>query len=136
MGCIEVFYPGKVYHCLIVLLCKYRKFLFIWRIFDTMIIVTGAAGFIGSCLVSYLNQKGFEDLILVDEFYRADKLANLKGRKYKQKVEREAFQNWLKDHTDSVELVFHYEYIFSLDQSSCTGKSGNNLFGCIACLFV
>ena len=33
-----------------------------------MIVVTGAAGFIGSCLVGYLNEKGFNNLILVDDF--------------------------------------------------------------------
>ena len=32
------------------------------------IIVTGAYGFIGSCLVSYFNQQGFTNLILVDDF--------------------------------------------------------------------
>jgi ADP-L-glycero-D-manno-heptose 6-epimerase len=35
---------------------------------NSTIIVTGAYGFIGSCLVSFLNQQGFENLILVDEF--------------------------------------------------------------------
>ncbi|HNP00201.1 MAG TPA: NAD-dependent epimerase/dehydratase family protein, partial [Ferruginibacter sp.] len=33
---------------------------------NATIIVTGAAGFIGSCMVSYLNRQGFEKLILVD----------------------------------------------------------------------
>ena len=33
-----------------------------------MIIVTGAAGFIGSCLVGKLNEEGFTDIILVDDF--------------------------------------------------------------------
>ena len=33
-----------------------------------MIIVTGAAGFIGSCLVQKLNDEGYTDLILVDDF--------------------------------------------------------------------
>jgi ADP-L-glycero-D-manno-heptose 6-epimerase len=32
------------------------------------ILITGAAGFIGSCLVSFLNEKGLTDLILVDDF--------------------------------------------------------------------
>jgi hypothetical protein len=32
------------------------------------IIVTGAAGFIGSCMVQYLNEQDFENLILVDDF--------------------------------------------------------------------
>ena len=33
-----------------------------------MIIITGAEGFIGSCLVAALNQAGYNDLILVDDF--------------------------------------------------------------------
>jgi len=32
------------------------------------IIITGAVGFIGSCMVQYLNEQGFENLILVDDF--------------------------------------------------------------------
>ena len=39
---------------------------------NVRIIVTGAAGFIGSCLVGYLNQRGYENLILVDDFSRPD----------------------------------------------------------------
>ena len=31
------------------------------------IVVTGAAGFIGSCMVGKLNNKGIKDLVLVDE---------------------------------------------------------------------
>ena len=73
-----------------------------------MIIVTGASGFIGSCLVSYLNQKGFEDLILVDEFDRADKQANLEGKKFNEKVIRETFYDWLKGHIGPIDLIFHY----------------------------
>ncbi|MDX1941303.1 MAG: NAD-dependent epimerase/dehydratase family protein, partial [Saprospiraceae bacterium] len=33
-----------------------------------MIVVTGAAGFIGSCLVRKLNNEGHWNLILVDDF--------------------------------------------------------------------
>ena len=43
--------------------------------FCFMILVTGAAGFIGSCLVSKLNQLGFNDLLLVDDFsYESKKI--------------------------------------------------------------
>ena len=38
-----------------------------------MIIVTGAAGFIGSCLISYLNKKGISDIIAVDVLRENDK---------------------------------------------------------------
>ena len=38
-----------------------------------MIVVTGAAGFIGSCLVEKLNQEGYYDLVLVDDFTKPGK---------------------------------------------------------------
>ena len=56
-----------------------------------MIIVTGAAGFIGSCLVSKLNQEGFKDLILVDDFSNAEKMKNLEGKEYSKKIHRDEF---------------------------------------------
>ena len=46
------------------------------------IVVTGAAGFIGSCMVGYLNEQGFENLILVDEFDEDEKELNLHQKKY------------------------------------------------------
>ena len=35
---------------------------------SSTIVVTGAAGFIGSCVVTALNEKGFRNLLLVDDF--------------------------------------------------------------------
>ena len=55
---------------------------------NKMIVITGAAGFIGSCLTGYLNEKGFENLLLVDDFSREDKEPNLAGKKYVQRIER------------------------------------------------
>ncbi len=72
-----------------------------------MIIVTGAAGFIGSCLVSKLNQEGFKDLILVDDFSDANKLKNLEGKIYSQKIHRDDFIQWLKDNQRLVQFIFH-----------------------------
>ena len=72
-----------------------------------MIIVTGAAGFIGSCLVSKLNQEGFNDIILVDDFSDPEKVKNLEGKKYSQKVHRDEFISWLKEHQRLVQFVFH-----------------------------
>ena len=33
-----------------------------------MIVVTGGAGFIGSCVVAGLNRRGFKDIIVVDRW--------------------------------------------------------------------
>lgn len=71
------------------------------------IVVTGAAGFIGSCMVGYLNQQGEEDIILVDEFSRMDKLPNLEGKKYAYKIERDLFFDWLISESPSIRFVYH-----------------------------
>ena len=72
-----------------------------------MIVVTGAAGFIASFLVGHLNEKGHADIILVDDFSRADKNLNLANKKYLQKIDREEFPNWLKQTNENIEIVFH-----------------------------
>lgn len=72
-----------------------------------MIIVTGAAGFIGSCLVSALNHEGFRDIILVDDFSNPEKDKNLEGKIFSSKVDREEFIDWLKENHKLVQFIFH-----------------------------
>lgn len=72
-----------------------------------MIIVTGAAGFIGSCTVSLLNAKSIKDIIIVDEFDRATKNKNLAGKKFTAKVHRDDFPGWLWENFARVEFVYH-----------------------------
>jgi ADP-L-glycero-D-manno-heptose 6-epimerase len=72
-----------------------------------MFIITGAAGFIGSCLVSKLNNKGLKDIVLVDDFSRSDKIPNLANKVFREKVERRHFFSWLKVHSAEVEFIFH-----------------------------
>lgn len=69
------------------------------------ILITGAAGFIGSCLVSFLNEKGLTDLILVDDFNVQAKLRNLEGKKFTAKIDRSIFLNDI--HRHSIDFVFH-----------------------------
>ena len=71
------------------------------------IVVTGAAGFIGSCLTSYLNEKGYTNLILVDDFSREDKIPNLLGKKFSIKVEREQYFEWLFINKPPIDFIFH-----------------------------
>ncbi len=72
-----------------------------------MIVITGAAGFIGSCLVKKLNLEGHTDLILVDDFSFPEKNKNVKNKKFSDQVEREDFFSWLKINTDHIEFIFH-----------------------------
>jgi ADP-L-glycero-D-manno-heptose 6-epimerase len=71
------------------------------------IVITGAAGFIGSCLTGFLNAQGFDRLILVDEFGRQDKIRNLEGKRYAAQVERDDFFDWLASAKPVIDFVFH-----------------------------
>jgi len=72
-----------------------------------MIVVTGAAGFIGSCLVSRLNKDGKTDLILVDDFARDEKAPNLEGKKFTEKIDRDRFVEWFQENFRKIEIVYH-----------------------------
>ena len=72
-----------------------------------MIIVTGAAGFIGSCLVSKLNAAGINDIVVVDDFSKIEKAENLEGKTLISKVGRKDFISWLKDSGSEVDFIYH-----------------------------
>jgi ADP-L-glycero-D-manno-heptose 6-epimerase len=73
---------------------------------NDLIVVTGAAGFIGSCLVNYLNERGFKHLVIVDDFSRKDKAINLANAVYSYKVHRDEFFSWLTKN-EAPNFIFH-----------------------------
>jgi ADP-L-glycero-D-manno-heptose 6-epimerase len=74
---------------------------------NNYIIVTGAAGFIGSCMVAYLNEQGYENLILVDDFGVEEKRKNWESRQYAHIVERYNLFEWLKDNDVTIDCFIH-----------------------------
>lgn len=72
-----------------------------------MIVITGAAGFIASAFIGYLNKNGIDKLILVDDFSNSKKDNNLISKKYIKKIDRNVFCDWLKVHNSKVDFVFH-----------------------------
>ncbi|RLD67525.1 MAG: ADP-glyceromanno-heptose 6-epimerase [Bacteroidetes bacterium] len=72
-----------------------------------MIVVTGAAGFIGSVLVGALNDEGQDNLILVDQFDREDKMKNLSNKTYEEKIDRVDFIDWFAKNADRIDFIFH-----------------------------
>lgn len=72
-----------------------------------MIIVTGAAGFIGSCLISRLNKDRFNSIIAVDDFSNEEKAPNLQGKTILERVDRSQFFEWLDQNYEEVEFIFH-----------------------------
>jgi ADP-L-glycero-D-manno-heptose 6-epimerase len=72
-----------------------------------MIVVTGALGFIGSCLIQKLNQEGFKYIVAVDDFSAEAKQVNLAGKQIQERVPRHLFFDWLDKHQQAVEFIFH-----------------------------
>ncbi|MBO5848573.1 MAG: ADP-glyceromanno-heptose 6-epimerase [Bacteroidales bacterium] len=72
-----------------------------------MIVITGAAGFIGSIVASELNNKGYNDLILVDDFSKKEKERNYIDLKYKSLIDRNIFFDWFKENYEDVDFVVH-----------------------------
>jgi len=74
---------------------------------NSCIVITGAAGFIGSCMVQYLNEQGFENLILVDDFGLETKRKNWEEKKFNCIVERISFFDWLEEKKPKVDFIIH-----------------------------
>ncbi len=72
-----------------------------------MIVVTGAAGFIGSVMVQKLNNAGYADVLAVDDFSRPEKNRNLEGKALWGQVERRNFIRWLERNHADVDFIFH-----------------------------
>ncbi len=70
------------------------------------IVVTGGAGFIGSCIVGYLNGRGISDLVIVDEARAADKCMNIKDKRYLRYIHKKDLFAELT-HMGGVEAVIH-----------------------------
>ena len=72
-----------------------------------MIIVTGAAGFIGSVLVGKLNSLDKSNLILVDDFSNDEKNKNLYNKQFTQQIDRSEFIEWFMKNAESVSEFYH-----------------------------
>lgn len=71
------------------------------------ILLTGAAGFIGSYLLGYLNMKGYKNIIIADDFDNEDKWFNLDAKSYAEKIDREELFDWLNETNRDIDFVFH-----------------------------
>jgi len=72
-----------------------------------MIVVTGAAGFIGSYVVGKLNRQGFRDVVLVDKYDDPLKFQNYHGKTFSEMVDRDNFFEWLAEHEKFVQIIIH-----------------------------
>lgn len=74
----------------------------------TRIVVTGAAGFIGSNIIAGLNARGMTDIIAVDDLKQGDKFRNLVDLKIADYVDMDSFYDeFAAGHYGQIEAVFH-----------------------------
>lgn len=74
---------------------------------EMMIVITGAAGFIGSCMAAKMNEMGREDLILVDDFSKEHKRRNWEHLRYADKIARDDFFAWAEQNAAQVDCIIH-----------------------------
>ena len=72
-----------------------------------MILLTGAAGFIGSALAAYLNEQGLTDLVLVDDFSAPAKRPNWLHKRYRYLIERSQLWDWLSVYARDLSAIYH-----------------------------
>jgi ADP-L-glycero-D-manno-heptose 6-epimerase len=73
-----------------------------------MIILTGVSGFIGSCMLTYLNEHGFErEVVVVDDFYKLYKEKNFEGKSVREYMHRDIFLEWFEQTTQPIDFVIH-----------------------------
>jgi ADP-L-glycero-D-manno-heptose 6-epimerase len=69
--------------------------------------ITGAAGFIGSCLIARLNEEKIYHLGLVDDFSSEKKLSNYETKRFLNLIDRNEFIEWFDLQHDSIDFIFH-----------------------------
>lgn len=74
---------------------------------NKLIIITGAAGFIGSCCVRYLNDKGLTNLLLVDDIKKTEKWKNLINKKCADFISRDHLFSYLQNEVNAIEAIIH-----------------------------
>lgn len=93
---------------------------------DKQIIVTGGAGFIGSALIWALNQKGLENILVVDYLGSDEKWKNLVPLKYADYMEGDTLLERLPQLEGQVSAVFHLGACSATTERDCRYLVRNN----------
>ena len=94
-----------------------------------MYIITGAAGLIGSGVVWALNQRGVENILLVDHLGNSDKWKNLRALRYADYEEKDDFRDMILGHTfhdSKIEAIIHMGACSSTTERDATYLIDNN----------
>jgi len=69
------------------------------------IVVTGGAGFIGSCIIKALNDNQYEDIIIVDDISTTEKWKNINGKKYIRYINKAVFWDKINELAEITHVI-------------------------------
>lgn len=92
-----------------------------------MMIVTGAAGFLGSCMISKLNQHNFNYIIAVDEFDKPEAEQNLYQKKIMNRIPTHQLLNWLEKNHREIEFIFDFNSTHNSTDDQHTNNNTSSL---------
>lgn len=93
---------------------------------DQYIVITGGAGFIGSCVVRHLNNLGLNNLIIVDHLGSSEKWKNLVGKRFLDIIEKNQFFDWLEGRESAIEAFIHLGACTSTVETNASYLLENN----------
>lgn len=93
---------------------------------DQLIVVTGGAGFIGSCVIKHLNDQGHDNIVVVDNLGSSDKWKNLVGKRYREALHKDQLHSWLQGRETAIEAFIHLGACSSTVETDCNYLMENN----------
>ena len=74
---------------------------------DKFIVVTGGAGFIGSCVIKVLNDEGYDNILVVDNLGISEKWKNLVGKRFYDVIHKNNFFEFISGRETDIEAIIH-----------------------------
>jgi len=93
---------------------------------NKIIVVTGGAGFIGSGVIRHLNDRGFSNIVAVDELGKSEKWKNLVGKNVLDVIEKDHFFSWLEGKESAIQAFIHLGACSSTVETDASYLLDNN----------